>query len=176
MVRNDFTRVAVGLSCVSLLLWTAPATRAQGAAGRRVRIATMFNASPDNRLFTFLSGNCEGDNSNTRMRCAFHRASLLPPSNAEDNTCSVSTAGFERVFRKETESRWISERDAAAYCDTVLTLLHSNVANNWDMKVHITTPAKVGDAACQGPARDETFSWAAGRSELPCRFVRPAAE
>lgn len=172
MNRYYFTWTVLGLCLGLLFFWDGPITAAQAIAGRRVRIATMLNAkNPDKRLLTFLSANCDVENTDTRMKCTFHRASLYrPDGDGADDACVVTTAGFERAFRKDTETRWISERDLTDRCDTVLTLLRSGVPDHWDMTLHITTPAGVSSTTC--PATDEVFTWDAFHVALPCRFAR----
>ena len=166
---------AVGtLAFVAFSLWPeATAGQAVPTSPSHVVIPFLANATKPSDL-GFEGGECELDASRNRMDCTFQQVFFTTTAVAPD-TCLVTTNRYQRVFRRETTTRWVSTEGPEGVCGLLdVVTLEDGGGVRWTMEIRKVVTKK--DAAPMCTALDdeaETFSWQNVRRPLPCRFVQP---
>ena len=143
------------------------------AQSTHVTIPFLANASKPDDL-DFQGAECDLDPAATTMTCRFQQV-FLTTSDVLPDTCLVTTNRYDRVFRKETAARWVSDEGPEGVCAVrdVATLQDEGTVR-WTMTIRKVATKK--DAAPQCAAIDgtaEILSWQNLRRALPCRFVQP---
>jgi hypothetical protein len=144
------------------------------ASPSHVVIPFLANATKSTDL-DFEGGECDLDTSGTRMSCTFQQVFLTTSAVAPD-TCLITTNRYQRDFRRDTASRWVSTEGPEGVCGLldVVTLLNDEGGVRWTMEMHKVVIRKDASAACQAyDTKSETLSWQNIRRPLPCRFVQP---
>ena len=122
----------------------------------------------------FEGGECELDTSGNRMACTFQQVFLTTSAVAPD-TCLITTNRYERDFRRDTASRWMSTEGPDGVCGVLdVATLHDQGGARWTMETHKVVTKKDASPACQAyDTQSETLSWENIRRPLPCKFVQP---
>lgn len=154
----------------------APAASAQSrpaASPPHVVIPFLANATKPADL-DFQGGECEVETGGASMSCTFQQV-FLTTSAAAPDTCLVTTNRYDRVFRRESATRWISTEGPDGVCGVldVATLLDEGGVR-WTMEIRKRATKKDASAACRADdPQPEVLSWQNIRRPLPCRFVQP---
>jgi hypothetical protein len=150
---------------------------AQIATGRPPRshvvIPFLANATKPADL-DFQGGECERDASGNRMDCTFQQV-FLTTSDLAPDTCLITTNRYERTFRRDTATRWVSTEGPEGACGLLdVSTLQSDGGVKWTMETHKVMTKRDASPACQSSdPQAETLSWQNIRRPLPCRFVQP---
>jgi hypothetical protein len=151
--------------------------QAQIAAGRpspsHVVIPFLANATKPADL-DFQGGECERDASGNRMDCVFQQV-FLTTSDLAPDTCLITTNRYERTFRRDTATRWVSTEGPEGDCGLLdVATLQSDGGVKWTMETRKVATKRAASPACRASdAQAETLSWQNIRRPLPCRFVQP---
>src|SRR6266550_6731315 len=139
-----------------------------------VVIPFLANATKSTDL-DFEGGECDVDASGDRMTCTFQQVFLTTSPVAPD-TCLITTHSYERVFRRESATRWTNAEGPEGICGVMdVTTLQDDGGVRWTMELHKTVTKKDAAPACQTTdPESELFSWQNIRRSLPCKFVQPA--
>jgi hypothetical protein len=156
--------------------------------GRQSLLAQVANrsASPMHLVIPFLAnatkptdldfegGECELDANGNRMACIFQQV-FLTTSDVAPDTCLVTTNRYERAFRRETATRWVSTEGPEGVCGLLdVATLQDDGGVRWTMETHKVVTKKDASSACQAiGTQQEVLSWQNVRRPLPCRFVQP---
>jgi hypothetical protein len=122
----------------------------------------------------FQGGECELDASGNRMACTFQQV-FLTTSAVAPETCLITTNRYQRDFRRDTASRWVSTEGPEGVCGLldVATLVDEGGVR-WTMETHKVVTKKDASPACRAyEPESETLSWQNIRRPLPCKFVQP---
>src|ERR1700730_2127167 len=149
---------------------TSFAQIATSAAPSHVVIPFLANATKPTDL-DFEGGECELDTSGNRMTCTFQQVFLTTSSVAPD-TCLITTNRYERAFRRDTASRWVSTEGPEGDCGMLdVATLQDDGGVRWTMETRKVVTKKDASATCQS-YEPETLSWQNIRRPLPCKFVQ----
>ena len=172
---QGIARAARSAIVVLGLMASAPAD-GQPARGRQItRITIPFLASttrPDD--LEFEGAECDVHSSGASMTCRFQQL-FLTTSDVVPQTCLVTTNRYERIFKKQGPTRWISRAAAAGPCGLVeITTLQDEGGVRWTMEMRKEVTRKDAAPACRElEERADTRSWQNIRRPLPCAFVQP---
>src|SRR4051812_38862947 len=98
-----------------LPIHTSVAQRAPSAPPpSHVVIPFLANATKPADL-DFEGGECERDASGDRMDCTFQQV-FLTTSDLAPDTCLITTNRYERTFRRDTATRWVSTEGPDGAC------------------------------------------------------------
>jgi hypothetical protein len=124
----------------------------------------------------FEGGECELDAAANGMNCTFQQV-FLTTSAAAPDTCLITTNRYDRVFRRETASRWTSTEGPTGDCGLMdVVTLQDDGGVRWTMEMRKTVTKTDASPACQASGgQSVTLSWQNIRRALPCRFVQPGA-
>jgi hypothetical protein len=122
----------------------------------------------------FEGGECELDTSRNRMDCIFQQV-FLTTSDLAPDTCLITTNRYERTFRRDTATRWVSTEGPEGVCGVLdVATLQNDGGVKWTMETRKLVTKKDAAPACQSSdTQAETLSWQNIRRPLPCRFVQP---
>jgi hypothetical protein len=122
----------------------------------------------------FEGGECELDTSGNRMDCTFQQV-FLTTSDLAPDTCLITTNRYERAFRRDTATRWVSTEGPEGVCGVLdVATLQNDGGVKWTMETRKLVTKKDAAPACQSSDTEaETLSWQNVRRPLPCRFVQP---
>lgn len=172
--RRIFTAAALVTLALSVWPRTSLAQVATTSSSpSHVVIPFLANATKLKDL-DFEGGECELDAGGNRMQCVFQQVFLTTSAVAPD-TCLITTNRYERVFRRDTASRWVSTEGPEGVCGVLdVATLQDDGGVRWTLEMHKVVTKKDASSTCQGfEAQPETFSWQNIRRPLPCRFVQP---
>jgi hypothetical protein len=171
--RFVVTLLGVSMSIVSQQPSLAQTTGAP-AQTTHVTIPFLANATKPADL-DFQGGECERDAAGTTLACVFQQVFLTTSPLAPD-TCLITTSGYERTFRRDTPTRWISAEGPEGICGVVdVATLQDEGGVKWTLEMH-KVATKKDAAACQTiDSQSEALSWQNMRRPLPCRFVQPGS-
>lgn len=167
-----FTVATLVMLGFSIWRQTSLAQIAPSAAPSHVVIPFLANATKPADL-DFEGGECELDTSGNRMTCAFQQVFLTTSAIAPD-TCLITTNRYERDFRRETASRWVSTEGPEGACGLLgVATLQDDGGVRWTMETHKVV-TKTDAPGCQAyDTQPEVLSWQNIRRPLPCKFVQP---
>jgi hypothetical protein len=152
-------------------------SHAQGVVTRprasHVVIPFLANATKSTDL-DFQGAECERSRNRNTMTCTFQQV-FLTTSAVVPDTCLITTNRYERTFRRESETRWVSNEEPQGICGVRdVATLHDDGGMKWTLEFHKVVTRKAAAASCQTlDAQSETFSWQNIRRPLPCKFVQP---
>jgi len=151
----------------------ATAGQAVAVSSSHVVIPFLANATKPTDL-GFEGGECELDASRNRMDCTFQQVFLTTTSAAPD-TCLVTTNRYQRAFRRETTTRWVSSEGPEGVCGLLdVVTLEDGGGVRWTMEMRKIVTKKDASPTCRAlDDQVETLSWRDIRRPLPCRFVQP---
>ena len=143
------------------------------AAAQHVTIPFLANA-PQRGLIAYEGAECDAGQNGQTLRCRFQQV-FLTTENAPPDTCMVTTNAYDRVFRSETKTRWVSAGAPAGVCGvSESATLEDGGGVRWTMTLKKSVARR--DAAPDCRAIDETpeiLSWQNIRRPLPCLYVQP---
>jgi hypothetical protein len=170
------TFAAATLALLASGVWEQ-SSRAQGArpsASRsHVVIPFLANATRSADL-DFEGGECELDASGNTMACTFQQVFLTTTAVAPD-TCMITTNRYERRFRRDAPTRWVSTEGPEGVCGLLdVATLQDDGGVRWTLEMHKVVTKKDAALTCRTlDAQSETFSWQNIRRPLPCKFIQP---
>jgi hypothetical protein len=169
------TLTVTTLVMLAFSVWrqTSIAQIATSPSPSHVVIPFLANAANSTDL-DFEGGECELDTSGTTMACTFQQVFLTTSAVAPD-TCLVTTNRYQRDFRRDTASRWVSTEGPEGVCGLLdVATLNDEGGVRWTMETHKVVTRKDAPAACRAyETQSETLSWQNTRRPLPCKFVQP---
>ena len=154
-------------AAVALWLVAAP------ASAQHVSIPFLVGA-PERGLIAYEGAECDLDSGGEAMRCAFQQV-FLTTKNAPPDTCMITTNAYDRVFRRESPTRWISRGAAQGVCGVADTVaLDDGGGVRWTMTLTSGATRKEAEPECRAvPDSREVMSWQDVRRALPCTHVQP---
>jgi hypothetical protein len=170
---RTFTVAALAMLAFSMWRQTSLAQTATSASPSHVVIPFLANATRSTDL-DFEGGECELDTSGNGMACTFQQVFLTTSAFAPDN-CLITTNRYERAFRRDTASRWVSTEGPEGVCGLLdVATLQDDGGVRWTMETHKVVTKKDASSTCQAyDTQPEMLSWQNIRRPLPCRFVQP---
>jgi len=162
----------MGINSCAVALTAVVALVAQSGTPSHVVIPFLVNAT--STVIDFEGAECELDTSGNTMDCIFQQVFLTTTAVAAD-TCLITTNRYERIFHRDTATRWVSTEGPDGVCGVVdVATLTDEGCIKWTIKLHKVVTKKDADATCQtiDPSA-ETFSWQNVRRPLTCSFVQP---
>jgi hypothetical protein len=157
--------------------YRSAAAQAAGAAPRPAHLTIPFLANASKPLdLDFEGGECDVDAAGERMTCQFQQV-LLTVSDLAPQTCFVTTNHYDRVFEKQTATRWVSRQQPDGPCGTVdVATLQDDGGIKWTMEMRKIVTSKDASPACLlVDEKPETLSWQNVRRPLPCTFIQPGS-
>jgi hypothetical protein len=167
----------VALSILTLVSICSPHVEARQAVGRpqpsHITIPFLANVAKPADL-GFEGGECEIDKSGNTMTCQFQQV-ILTTSEFAPQTCLISTNRYDRVFQKETSTRWVSREGPAGVCGVVdVFTLQDGGGVRWTMEMRKIVTRKDASSQCLAvDEQPETLGWQNIRRALPCTFIQP---
>ena len=159
----------VGLLAGAVLLASAQAPRFGPRS--HVIIPSLANATKPFDL-DFQGGECDVNRSGKTMTCQFQQV-FLTVAAFDASTCLVTTNRYERVFRKQTQTRWVSREGPEGPCGIVDTATLENAGGaRWTPDMRKVATKAVGSCVVEP---SELLSWENVRRPLPCTFVQPGS-
>jgi len=123
----------------------------------------------------FEGAECELDSNGTRLACTFQQVFLTTSGIAPD-TCLVTTNRYDRVFRRESATRWVSTDGPDGACGLLdVATLQDEGGVRWTMETHQVVTKRDASACRADHSQAERLSWENARRPLPCKFVQPGA-
>lgn len=124
----------------------------------------------------FEGGECDLDATGSAMECTFQQVFLTTSGFAPD-TCLITTNRYQRAFRRDAPSRWVSREGPAGACGVVeVVTLRDEGGVKWTMETRRVKTTKDAAPSCRTPEEPaEILSWQNLRRALPCKFVQPGA-
>jgi hypothetical protein len=171
--RHRLAVAAMAMLAVGHAGRPASAQSRPGASSPHVVIPFLANATKPADL-DFQGGECEVETGGASMSCTFQQV-FLTTSAAAPDTCLITTNRYDRVFRRETATRWVSTEGPEGICGVldVATLLDEGGVR-WTLEIRKRATKKNASAACSADdPQPEMLSWQNIRRPLPCRFVQP---
>jgi hypothetical protein len=170
---RTFTVATLVMLAFSIWRQTSLAQIATSASPSHVVIPFLANATKSTDL-DFEGGECELDTSGDRMTCIFQQVFLTTSAVAPD-TCLITTNRYERAFRRDTPSRWVSTEGPEGVCGLLdVATLQDDGGVRWTMETHKVVTRTDASSTCQAyDTQPETLSWQNIRRSLPCKFVQP---
>lgn len=160
---SSISRVVV---TVGVLLALAQPVRAQ-----HVTIPFLANAAQRN-VIEFDGGECEPEQGGQLLACKFQQV-FLTTDNAPPNTCMITTNAWDRVFRKETATHYVSTVGPEGICAwTDVATLDDGGGVKWTLTLKKTARQPNASPECR-IGDTEVLSWETIRRPLPCAYVQP---
>jgi hypothetical protein len=124
----------------------------------------------------FEGGECDLDATGNAMACTFQQVFLTTSGIAPD-TCLITTNRYQRAFRRDAPSGWVSRDAPEGVCGMVeVVTLRDEGGVRWTMETRKTATTKDASPACRAPDEPaEILSWQNLRRALPCKFIQPGA-
>jgi hypothetical protein len=148
---------------------------AQGAARTPSHVVIPFlaNATMPADL-DFEGGECELDAGSHTMDCTFQQVFLTTSAVAPD-TCLITTNRYQRKFRRDAPTRWVSTAGPEGVCGILdVVTLQDGGSVRWTMEARRVVTKTDPSSTCSAvEAQVTAFSWQNIRRPLPCRFVQP---
>jgi len=158
-----FSRIAVS---------AAIALAATRAEAQHVTIPFLANA-PERGVIEFEGAECDPDRTGTLLTCKFQQVFLTTDS-APANTCMITTNAYDRVFRKESPTRYVSSVGPDGACGLVdVATLEDGGGVRWTLTLKKTASRRDAAAECAAAEETEILSWQTIRRPLSCQYVQP---
>jgi hypothetical protein len=154
------------------------ANLAQGKAAdrplQRLAIPYLANVTKPEDL-DFAAAECDVSN-DAQMTCRFRQV-FLTPSSYDATTCVITTNGYERTFRRDTDARWVSTSVPTGSCGAVeTTTLEDGGGTRWTMTIRAAATLRTDQPECRAVAQDlEVYDWTRVKRKLPCTSIQPGA-
>jgi hypothetical protein len=161
------TPVRVSLSCALAVVSLAAPLHAQ-----HYTIPFLANR-PEAALIEFEGAECDAERGGRTLRCRFQQV-FLTTENAPPDTCMVTTNAYDRVFRKETDARWVSTTGPEGACAVMdIATLEDRGGVRWTLTLKKVATRKGASADCRQTDDTEILSWQDLHRPLSCRYVQP---
>ena len=163
----------MGINSSAVALTAFVSVVAQSGTPSHVVIPFLANATTST-VVDFEGAECDLDASGNSMDCIFQQV-FLTTSPAAADTCLITTNRYERIFRRDSATRWVSTEGPDGVCGVLdVATLTDEGGVKWTMEMHKVVTKKDADAGCQAiDTAAETFSWQNVRQPLRCSFVQP---
>ena len=163
------TAIAIGGVCRSAAAQSRPAP----PGPTHLTIPFLANATKPADL-DFEGGECDVEPDGNRMACQFQQV-LITTSDLAPDTCFVTTNHYDRIFDKQTPTKWVSRQPIEGPCAIVdLTTLQDDGGIKWTMETRKLVGSRDASASCRlVDEKPETLSWQNVRRRLPCTFIQP---
>jgi hypothetical protein len=178
--RGRITRVTAAIALVATLRSTpssggGPQGQAAQAPPPPLTIPYLANATRPADL-DFAAAQCDLVSNGEQMACRFRQVFLTTPS-TDATSCVITTNGYERIFRRETATHWISESAPDGNCGIVeSTTLEDGGGTHWTMTIRTAATLRVNQPECRGAlAQPEVYDWRGVKRTLPCTSIQPGA-
>ena len=124
----------------------------------------------------FAAAECDVAENGERMTCRFRQV-FLTTSAVDSASCVITTNGYERIFRRETSSRWVSQSAPSGACGVVeTTTLEDGGGTRWTMTIQSATTVRSSQPEClAGSQEPDVYDWQNVKRKLPCTFIQPGA-
>ena len=173
-MHHEAARLAAVLALLALLSPSDPAA-AQATtrdAPARVVIPFLANATKLSDL-GFEGAECEINKAGDALDCQFQQV-FLTLSDVVPDTCLVTTNRYQRVFRRQSNVRWISSEGPTGECGLLdIVTLQDDGGVRWTMTIRKDAMRKEAPGCREVGQTSETLEWQNLRRPLPCRFVQP---
>jgi hypothetical protein len=172
-MRYDAARLALIVAVVGFSPPSDPAAAQARTAEAPTHVAIPFLASATKTSdLAFEGGECEIAKAGDSMDCQFQQV-FLTTSDALPDTCLVTTNRYERTFRRESATEWISTEGPTGECGFIdVVTLQDEGGVRWTMRMRKNATRRE-TPACRIDEVSETLAWQNLRRPLPCRFVQP---
>jgi hypothetical protein len=149
----------------------------QSAGDPRQRLTIPFLANATKRAdLDFMAAECDLVANGAQMVCTF-RQMFLTPSSIDATTCMITTNGYERTFRHETDVRWMSQSAPNGDCGVVeTTTLEDGGGTRWVMTIRTTATRRTNQPECRAASPEpEVYDSLNMNRKLPCTSIQPGA-
>ena len=144
--------------------------RATPAVAQHVTIPVLAN-TPKPGPIEFEGGDCDLDRGGELLRCKFQQV-FFTTEQAPPNTCMVTTNAYDRVFRKETPTRYVSSVGPDGICGLMdVATLEDLGGVKWTLTLKTTALHKDAAPECRVD-ETEILSWEYIRRPLSCLYVQ----
>src|ERR1700682_5966529 len=144
---RTFTVATLVMLAFSVWRQTSLAQIPTPASPSHVVIPFLANATKPADL-DFEGGECELDTSGSSMACIFQQVFLTTSAVAPD-TCLITTNRYERAFRRDTASRWVSTEGPEGVCGLLdVATLQDDGGVRWTMETRKVVTKKDASATC----------------------------
>ena len=146
---------------------------AQVAARSASPTHVLANATKPTDL-DFEGGECELAANGNKMSCIFQQV-FLTTSDVAPDTCLITTNRYQRVFDRDSVTRWVSTEGPEGVCGLLdVATLQDDGGVRWTMETRKVATKKDASPMCRTmDSQLEVLSWQNIRRSLPCRFVQP---
>jgi hypothetical protein len=168
-------RIALGMMTLASICSPLVDARQAGVRPQASRITIPFLANATKPAdLGFEGGGCDIDKTGKTMECQFQQV-ILTTSEVVPQTCLITTNRYERIFQRETSTRWVSREGPAGPCGVVdVFALQDDGGVRWTMAMQKMVTRKDASPQClEIDEQPETLSWQNIRRALPCRFIQP---
>lgn len=142
------------------------------ARAQHVTIPFLANA-PQHGTIEFEGGECDADRTGQLLRCKFQQV-FLTTDNAPRDTCMITTNAYDRAFRKETDTRWVSSVGPEGACSLMdVATLEDGGGVRWTLTLKKIALRKDAAPDCGTADETEVLSWQDVRRPLSCLYVQP---
>lgn len=178
LARMATATIAVGLVMVvggkpSSVVTGQAVTSAAGGAS--FTIPYLANATKPADL-DFTAAECDAASNGEQMACRFRQV-FLTPSLIDATACVITTNGYERTFRRETPTHWVSAEAPVGVCGLMeTTTLEDGGATRWTMTLRTAATRGEDLPECRvALPTPEVYDWRSTKRPLPCTSVQPGA-
>ncbi len=156
---------------------SAGAVQGQSAEARPQRLTIPFLANATKPAdLDFTAAECDLVSNGEQMVCRFRQV-FLTVSGIDATTCVITTNGYERIFRRDTGARWVSESAPTGDCGVVETIaLEDGGGTRWTMTVRTAGTLRADQQECRAASQEpEVYDWRGVKRKLPCTSIQPGA-
>ena len=124
----------------------------------------------------FTAAQCDQVQNGEMMTCRFRQV-FLTTSSVDPTSCVITTNGYERMFRRETSTRWVSHSVPSGDCGVVeTTTLEDGGGTRWVMTIRTAATLRLDRPECLAASRElEAYDWRNMKRNLPCTSIQPGA-
>ncbi len=170
--------MAVALvAIISGRLSSTGVAQGQAAGEPRQRLTIPFLANATKRAdLDFMAAECDLVSNAAQMVCGFRQV-FLTPSSIDASICMITTNGYERTFRRETDVRWISQSAPNGDCGVVeTTTLEDGGGIRWVMTIRTAATRRTDRPECRAASPEpEAYDSRNMNRKLPCTSIQPGA-
>lgn len=156
---------------------SAGVARGQAAEARPQRLAIPYLANATKPAdLDFTAAECDLVANGEEMDCRFRQV-FLTTSGVDAMSCVITTNGYERIFRRQTGARWVSEGTPAGDCGVVeTTTLEEGGGTRWTMTIRTAATLRADQPECRAATQaPEVYDWRGVKRKLPCTSIQPGA-
>ena len=145
------------------------------ASAAETHLTIPYLASTKPGDIEFAAAECDVTQNGERMTCRFRQV-FVTVASIDTTACVITSDGYEQVFRRDTQTRWIDDTHPVGDCGIVeSTTLEDGRGTRWSMKIE-TKPTRGGDLAeCRAAEPPAVYSWTDIKRTLPCTTIQPGS-